>query len=108
MDLPVACTLTEAALRERRQAIMNTFRNMEVIVTELADGYAFALPATSEALQQLTRLVDMERQCCPFLTFKIVIEAAQAGMRLEVTGPGVAKQLIAEFFANNQRNSRAK
>jgi hypothetical protein len=101
MDLPIACTLTEAGLRERRQSIMDMLRKMQVTVTGLPDGYAFALPMTSEALLQVTQLVDMERQCCPFLTFTIVIEAAQGGMRLEVTGPGEAKKLIAEFFVNN-------
>ena len=40
----------------------------------------------------------MERQCCPFLTFKIVVETAQAAMRLEVTGPVEAQKLIADYF----------
>jgi hypothetical protein len=58
---------------------------MKVRMTELPDGYAFTFPSTTEALA--AQLVDMERHCCPFLTFKIVVEAAQAAMRLEVTGP---------------------
>jgi hypothetical protein len=98
MDLPIACSLTEAGLRERRQSIVDMFRIMQVIITESPEGYSFAFPAGSEALMQVTKLVDMERQCCPFLSFKIVIEAAGAGMRLEVAGPLEAKRLIAEFF----------
>jgi hypothetical protein len=100
MDLPIACTLTEAELRERRQVIMDAFHSMQVIASELpdGDGYAFTFPASSEALQRITQLVDMERQCCAFLTFKIVVEVAQAPMRLEVTGPGEAKKVIAEYF----------
>jgi urease accessory protein UreF len=98
MDLPIAFTLSEAELRERRQAIMDRFRNVQVTATELPDGYAFTFPATSEALMQITQLVDMERHCCAFLTFKIVVEAVQAAMRLEVTGVGEAKKVIAEYF----------
>jgi hypothetical protein len=98
MDLPIACTLNEAELHQRRQAIMDVFRSMQVSVSELPDGYAFTCSATSEALQRIAQLVDLERPCCPFLTFKIVVEAAQAVMRLEVTGSGEAKKVIAEYF----------
>ena len=51
MDLPIVCTLNEADLQKRRQAIMNVFRNMQVGVSELPDGYAYSFSATSEALQ---------------------------------------------------------
>jgi hypothetical protein len=98
MDLPIACTLTEAELRQRRHDIMDAFRRMDVTATELPDGYAFTLIATSDRLKQITQLVDMERQCCPFLTFKIVVEAGGGPMRLEVTGPKPAKVIIAEYF----------
>jgi hypothetical protein len=96
VDLPIACTLTAAELRQRRQTIFDTFRNMRVTVTELPDGYSYCFVATSEALMQIAQLVDMERQCCPFLTFKIVVEDGQ--MRLEVTGPNEAKAVIEEYF----------
>jgi hypothetical protein len=99
MNIPIACSLTEAELRERRQAIVDTFRNMQVTARELPDGYAFTFLASSEALQRIAQLVDMERQCCAFLTFDIVVEAGQAATRLEVTGPREAKQLIAEYFS---------
>jgi hypothetical protein len=47
-------------------------------------------------LQRIAELVDLERQCCQFLTFKIVVEAAH--MRLEVTGAGEAKTLMTAFY----------
>jgi hypothetical protein len=90
--------LNEADFQQRRLAITDAFRSMQATVSELPDGYVFTFPATSEALIQITQLVDMERQCCAFLTFKIVVEAAQAVMRLEVTGRGEAKKVIKEYF----------
>jgi hypothetical protein len=98
MSQPIACTLTDAQLRDRRQAIVDTFRRMHVTVTELSDGLAFTFAASSDSLHRVAELVDIERQCCPFLTFKIVVEAAKAPIRLEVTGPGEAKKVIAEYF----------
>ncbi len=99
MDLPIACTLTEAQLRKRRQAVMNLFQSVQASISELPEGYAFTLPASSETLHRLAQVVDLERECCAFLTFKIVVEAAQRSMRLEVTGPIEAKKLIADYFS---------
>ena len=98
MDLPIACTLTEVEIRQCRQTIMDAFRRMQLTVTELPDGYAYNFAATSEALRQVAQLVDLERECCPFLTFNIVVEAGKGPMRLEVTGPQGAKAVIAAFF----------
>src|SRR5262245_4648245 len=98
MGLPIACTLSEAELRHRRQAIAREFEAMEAIATELPNGYAYTVAATSEALLKIVHLVDMERKCCSFLTFKIVIEAGEKWMQLEVTGPTEAKAVIAEYF----------
>jgi hypothetical protein len=81
---------------------MDAFGRMQVSVTELPDGYAYTFAATSDALAKMTQLVDMERKCCPFLTFKIVVEAAAAAMRLEVTGPMEAKRVIADYFNSGE------
>src|SRR5256885_633053 len=99
MDLPIACSLTEEELRQRRQVIIDSFRAAAVSITELPDGYAYAFAPTSEGLMQVAQLVDMERQCCAFLTFRIVVDPGSAAMRLEVTGPKEAKAVIADFFS---------
>jgi hypothetical protein len=98
LDLPIACTLTEAELRERRQAILDFFRKAEFQTTELENGYAFTFAPTSEALIQVAQLVDLERQCCPFLNFDIVVEAGNAPMRLVITGPPEAAAMIGDVF----------
>jgi hypothetical protein len=99
MDLPIACTLTEAELRERRKRLAASFHRMNVTASELVDGYAFTFAAGSDALMDIAALIDMERRCCPFLNFRLIIEAANAPMRLEVTGPNETKALIADFFS---------
>ena len=57
MELPIACTLTEVELRERRQAIMDTFSKTHVSVSELPDGYAYSFAANSDTLSQIAELV---------------------------------------------------
>ena len=98
MEPPIACTLTEAEMRERRRTILDAFRVAVLDVTPLPLGYAYRFEPTSEVLTQLVRLVDLERQCCPFLTFKIIIESGNQPIRLEITGPPEAEPIIADFF----------
>ncbi len=100
MNLPVACTLTEAEMRERRQTILDSVRRAALNVKSLPLGYAYGFEPTSEVLAHLSCLVDLERQCCPFLTFRIVVEAGNQPICLEVTGPLEAKTVIADFFGS--------
>src|SRR5579872_80528 len=98
MDQPIVCTLTEAEMRERRQSILDAVRSAAISVTELPSGYAYHFAPTSEVLTQLARLVDLERQCCKFLTFKIIVESGGQPICLEITGTPEAKAVIADFF----------
>jgi hypothetical protein len=99
MEPPIACTLTEAEMRERRRTILDSVRGAVLKVTPLSLGYAYRFEPTSEVLAQLSRLVDLERQCCPFLTFRIVVEGGNQAICLEVTGAPEAKGVIADFFS---------
>jgi hypothetical protein len=100
MDLPIICTLTEEELKERRRTILDAVGQSALKVTSLPDGYVYSFEASSEILHQLTRLIDLERQCCPFLTFKVIVQGNGQPIRLEVTGPPAAKPIIAEFLGN--------
>ena len=98
MDLPIVCMLTESELRERRQTVLASIREAVLDVTPIPEGYAYRFPVQSEMLFHLSRLVDLERQCCRFLTFKIVVEPGEEPIRLEVTGPPEAKPMIEDLF----------
>lgn len=98
MDLPIVCTLTEAELRERRRSVLDSIRQSAIDITAIADGYSYRFTRTSEVLSQLSNLVDLERQCCQFLTFKIIVEAGSKAIALDVTGPPEAQSIIADYF----------
>jgi hypothetical protein len=100
MEVSLACTLTEAEMRERRNTILASVRSAAIHVASLPQGYAYSFEPVSEVLAQLVRLVDLERQCCPFLTFRIIVEAGHQPIALEITGPPEAKSVIADFFGS--------
>jgi hypothetical protein len=97
--LPVACSLTDAEFRERRNTVLQKFRSGVVEVTELDSGYAYHLPANGEWLTELAALVSFERQCCPFLRFSITAEPGNGPIRLEMTGPRGTKEFLAATFS---------
>jgi hypothetical protein len=100
METPTACTLTAPEMRDRRRAILDSVRRAAVNVTSLPLGYAYRFYPTSEVLAQLCGLADLERQCCPFLTFKIIVEPGNQAICLEVTGTPETKAMIADFFGS--------
>ena len=93
-----SCTLNEMELRERQRTILASVRESVLDITPTADGYAYRFKSESEILMRLSTLVDLERRCCPFLTFRIVVEPQQP-IRLEITGPPDAKAVIGLFGA---------
>ena|SRR5438105_3022157 len=97
MDQPIVCTLSESELQERRRTVLDSIRETAIDSTQTRNGYSYCFKPTSEVLARLSNLVDLERQCCQFLTFKIVVEPQQP-IKLEVTGPPEAKTIIADFF----------
>jgi hypothetical protein len=98
MESPIACTLTEAELRERRTTILDSIRETALSVTPLPLGYAWRFRSSAEILAQLGRLIELEERCCPFLSFRLTAESGDQPICLEITGPPQARMVIADLF----------
>jgi len=85
-------------MAERRRTILDSVRSAVLGVISLPLGYAYRFTPASEVLADLARLVELERRCCPFLTFRIVVEAGNQPICLEITGPVEAKTVIADML----------
>lgn len=93
-DMPVACSLTVAELRDRNAMILSQFRSTVVETEELQDGYAFRLPSQSESIRLAANLIAAERECCSFLTFSLVAHHNKGQVIVRVTGPSGTKQIL--------------
>lgn len=98
VDLPVACGLMPAQLHERRRGLLANVRAAMAEVRELENGYSYKFPLVGETLAELTNLIQLEHQCCPFLTFTLTIESGADSVTLALTGPPGTKQFLAETF----------
>lgn len=92
---PIVCSLTAAELPARRAEIRDALRSATVEArTELADGYAVRFTAAAGLLPRLATLVELESECCPFLTFAIEVAEQHGPISLRITGPCGTKDLV--------------
>ncbi len=97
-SLPIACSLTEPELRERRSAVLQKAGSAVLEIVEMESGYAYRFPSDDKWLDELINLVRLERQCCPFLTFRITVEPNGGAVWLELTGPSGTKEFLSSFL----------
>lgn len=99
-ELPIACDMTalDAAQRERQQVLMKNFHASIQETEGLDDGYAFRLETDAATILAAAEFITIERLCCPFLTFELMVGAVGDPTWLKVRGRAGVKQFIeAEF-----------
>jgi hypothetical protein len=93
-DLPIACTLLGVEKQQRRSLLLDrVFARVEE-KRPLDDGYALRFTADDAFLTELVQLIQLERQCCAFLKFRLTIEPAGGPVWLELTGPAGTKSFL--------------
>jgi hypothetical protein len=93
-DMPVACCLTSAELREREATLLAQFRSAVIGTEELRDGYAFRVPGDGKWIAIIGKMIVAERECCPFLTFELVAQPSMGSVIVSVTGPAGTKDFL--------------
>jgi hypothetical protein len=85
-------------VRPAHEALATQMFGSVVKRDELANGYAFHWPLSSENLQNAALYISNERLCCPFFTFNIHVEPGKETFALSLTGqPGVKAFILAEL-----------
>jgi hypothetical protein len=97
-NLPIACTLTADALRERRQGLPTELLRFAEHREETSEGVRVRFAPSSNTLTLLMRAVDAERQCCRFLRFSITVEPDEGPLFVELTGPPGTREFLAELL----------
>ncbi len=98
LNLPIACSLTDSKFRERRNNVLRKVGQSILEVREIENGYTYRFPSDDDSLTEVTNLVRLERKCCPFLQFRIIIESGNSNIWLELTGAQGTKDFLASLF----------
>ena len=93
-DLPVACSLTESELAERRAGVLGQVRRAREEARWLPDGVALRFAADPERVALLATFIDLERRCCAFLRFRLTVEPGGGPVWLELTGPAGTREFL--------------
>jgi len=96
--VPVACSLTDAELRERREKYLDKMAGSLISSEDLDNGTRFQFQIGDSTLSDLAEIINMERECCALLSFKMAVNAASKIVSLELTGPGETKEIIRSLF----------
>lgn len=97
-QLAVACSLTDVAFRERRDTVQRDLFSGQTGSAVEGDGYRFRFPPDDVWLNRIVGFVLAERQCCPFLTFRIDIQSGVSGIDLRLSGPPGSAAFIEQTF----------
>jgi hypothetical protein len=85
-DSPISCTLSSTELVRRRE-ILAALRDECVEVRKIDNGVSLRFAPGAGTLARLAEVIDLERQCCRFLRFRLDVEPDGGPVRLDVTGP---------------------
>lgn len=99
-ESPFACDMTAIAETQRagHQANINKLFHAVAAVEEIAHGYKFRFPNTSDILLTAAEFIALERLCCPFFSFRLDIEGENGAAWLSITGrEGVKPFILAEI-----------
>jgi hypothetical protein len=89
---PLACTLGPRAMRDRQILVQDLLRRHDARVEWITDGARLCFAEVPGLAAALAELVELERACCPFFTFRMTAEAG--ALTLEVTAPPAGADLV--------------
>jgi hypothetical protein len=72
--LPIVRTLSEDALRARREGLLGRVARRASAMMKVRGGYRLEFTAEPDTLSLLAAMIDAERQCCRFLGFDLRVE----------------------------------
>ena len=94
-SMPIACTLTPEQLRCESAELLPGLCSLADSRTWTPSGIQLLFAPRSEHLQTIARVVDRERACCAFLTFRLEIPAGGGPFALDVSGPAGTTEFLA-------------
>jgi len=91
---PIACSLTAVELAARRDGLLPGLLAKAGEREVVAGGYRWRFDPDDDVLGEAARVIDVERRCCPFLRFLLVVEPAGGPIWVEVTGPDGTREFL--------------
>jgi hypothetical protein len=95
---PLACSLSATDAKVRQGAWDELLRRAALKRAPVTGGMRVEFRPDGDVRDRLTRLVELERECCPFLELTID-ETGDGRLALTATGPPDAEPIVRELLA---------
>jgi hypothetical protein len=90
----LTCSLTPEELEAQREQLIPGLFGRAEKVEDIPGGLRFRFRHKPQLVAELAAVIERERVCCSFLSFRLVAEKGEGPVTLEVTGPaGTAGKL---------------
>jgi len=89
-QVPIACSLVPSEQANREQAWARLLRTSLLARERVAGG--LRLTVRPAAVPSLRQLVDLERACCPWITFSLEDQC------LTMTASGAGEEMLVQMF----------
>jgi hypothetical protein len=96
-DTPVACSLSSAHADSRQGEWSALLQRGALRRIAVSSGMRVELRSDDDIRAELTRLVELERECCPFL--EMTIDDERGELVLTVTGPPEAGPIVEQLLS---------
>lgn len=97
-DLPIACSLGPDALRARRDDLLGGLVRRAIDRIDIPNGYRVRFDDAAGILTEIAGVMEAERQCCRFLSFRLTAEPDNGPICLEFSGPSGTKEFLDGLF----------
>lgn len=97
-EVDVCCRLLPAELREREQTILAELGKHTLKAEPISEGYQLTLQPNDASLRLAAEVIIAERQCCPFLQFRLIATQESRSLILELRGPKGSQDLLKEVL----------
>jgi hypothetical protein len=95
-NTPIACDLTVFSISERIKhvALAKSLLGKATQVIEHRDGFTFVFEQSPVLEMKIADWASKEKRCCPFFSFELSKTNTPLSLRLRVSGPNGAKEIL--------------
>ena len=90
----LTCSLTPDQIGAQRQQLLPSLFRRAERVGDIPDGLRFHFAHSPGLVAELAAVIEKERVCCRFLTFRLVAEKGEGPITLEVSGPPGSGEML--------------
>jgi hypothetical protein len=92
----LTCSLTPNQLSERRKELLRLFQRAER-VEDISNGLRFRFAHRPGLVTELAAVIERERVCCSFLSFRLITDGGEGQVTFEVSGPAGTAEMLRQF-----------